>query len=53
MTCSEARLFSRHAHVLPRRLQDMRADSVIMIYKSCKQALQHHATVHHRAADCS
>jgi hypothetical protein len=44
--CNEAHVFLRHAHVLPRRLQVMWADDVIKTYKSCRQALQHDATVH-------
>jgi hypothetical protein len=32
-TCSEARVFLRHAHSLPMRLQDVRADGIIMTYK--------------------
>jgi hypothetical protein len=47
--CSEARVFSRHAHMLPRHLQDVWADNVIMTYKPCGQVLQHRTTVHHRA----
>jgi RNase P subunit RPR2 len=45
MTCSKARMFSRHARMLPKHLQDMRADVVIMTCKPCGQALQYHATV--------
>jgi hypothetical protein len=51
--CNKAHVFPRHARVLSRRLQDVRADDVIMIYKLCGQVLQHHATVLHRAADRS
>jgi hypothetical protein len=31
-------LFPRHAHMLPRRLQDVRADDIIMTCKPCRQA---------------
>jgi hypothetical protein len=47
--CSDARVFLRHAHALPMHLQDVWADDVIMTCKSCGQALQHHAIVHHYA----
>jgi hypothetical protein len=52
-TCSKTHLFLRHVRALPRRLQDMRADDVIMTYKPCGYVLQCHATVHHRVADHS
>jgi RNase P subunit RPR2 len=53
MACSDARVFLRHASVLPRRMQDVRADDIIMTCKPCGQELQHHATVHLHAADRS
>jgi hypothetical protein len=51
--CCEARTFPRHARALPRRLQDLRADGVTMTCKPCRQALQHHATMHRHVADHS
>jgi hypothetical protein len=33
--CSKTRVFPRHAHALPRRMQDVWADDVIMTYKTC------------------
>jgi hypothetical protein len=51
--CSKARVFQRHAHALPRRLQNVRADGVIKTCKPCGQALQHRAIVHHRIVDHS
>jgi hypothetical protein len=48
MTCSDVCVFPRDARALPRCLQDMRADSVIMTCKLCRQALQHRAIVHPR-----
>jgi hypothetical protein len=51
--CSETRVFSRHARSLLRRLQDVRADGVIMTCKLCGHALLHRATVHRRVADRS
>jgi hypothetical protein len=39
MACSKAHMFPRHTRVLPRRLQDMRVDDIIMTYKPCGQAL--------------
>jgi hypothetical protein len=51
--CSEPRVFARHARMLLRCLQDMRADDDIMTYKPCGQALQQGATVHHHTADRS
>jgi hypothetical protein len=51
--CSEAHVFPRHSHALPRRLQDVRVDGVIVTYKPCRQALQHCAIVHRHAADHS
>jgi hypothetical protein len=50
---SEAHVFLRHTRALPRRMQDMRADDVIMNYKPYGQALQHCTTVHHRTANRS
>jgi hypothetical protein len=47
--CSQARVFKRHPRALSRCLQDVWADDVIMNYKPYGQALQHRATVHHRA----
>jgi hypothetical protein len=52
-TCIEARIFPKHVHALPRHLQDMRADNVIMTCKQCRQTQQHCATVHNRVADRS
>jgi hypothetical protein len=63
MACGEACVFLRHACALPRHLQDMWADSVMMTYKPRGQALQHCATVqfhtnnhsqawHYSAAPC-
>jgi hypothetical protein len=51
--CIEARVFLRHARVLPRHLQDVWEDDVIMTCKPCRLALQHHAIVHHRADNLS
>jgi hypothetical protein len=51
--CSEAHVFSRHTCALPSRLQDVRVDSVIMIYKSCRHMLHHYAIVHRHTADPS
>jgi hypothetical protein len=53
MACNKAHVFSRHAHALPRCLQYVQADGVIMTCKPCGQTLQHHDTVHHRVADHS
>jgi hypothetical protein len=53
MACIEARMFPRHAHALLRHLQDIRVDDVIMACKLCRQALQHHATMHCHVADRS
>jgi hypothetical protein len=53
MACSKVHVYRRHAHVLPRCLQDMWEDDVNMTYKSCGHALQHLATVHHCVADRS
>jgi hypothetical protein len=52
-SCSEARVVLRHTRMLPRHLQDVQADGIIMSCKPCRQALQHHATVHHHSADHS
>jgi hypothetical protein len=30
-------MFPRHAHALPKRLPDVRADDVIIAYKTCRQ----------------
>jgi hypothetical protein len=38
-SCSEARVFPRHASALLRHLQDMRADDVILTCKPCKHVL--------------
>jgi hypothetical protein len=43
--CNKAHVFPRHTHVLPRRMQDVQVDDVIMTYKTCGHALQHRATV--------
>jgi hypothetical protein len=51
--CNKAHVFPRHDRTLPRRLQNVRTYGVIMTYKLCRQALQHRATMHHRAADRS
>jgi hypothetical protein len=51
--CSKARVFSRHAHALPRCLKDVRSNSVIMTCKLCDHALQYRATVQHRTTDRS
>jgi hypothetical protein len=51
--CSKAHVFPRHDRTLPRRLQNVWTYGVIMTYKLCRQALQHRATMHHRAADRS
>jgi hypothetical protein len=48
--CNKTHVFLRHARVLPRHLQDVWVDSVIMTCKPCRHALQHRATVHHRVA---
>jgi hypothetical protein len=37
--CSKAQMFPIHAYALPRSLQDVRADPVIMTCKQCGQAL--------------
>jgi hypothetical protein len=42
--CGKAHVFLRHACMLSRRLQDVRADSIIMICKSCIHVLQCCAT---------
>jgi hypothetical protein len=41
--CSNAHGFPRHARVLPRCLQDVRADGVIMTCNPCGHASQHRA----------
>jgi hypothetical protein len=46
-------VFPRHARALPRRMQDVWANGVIMTCKPCGQALQHHAIVHRGATDRS
>jgi hypothetical protein len=51
--CSEAHVFRRYVRTLPRRLQDVQRDCVIMTCKPCGHALQHHTTVHHHAANRS
>jgi hypothetical protein len=51
-TCSKAHMFPRHAPALPRGLQDVRANDVIMTCKPCGQTLQDRATVQRRATDC-
>jgi hypothetical protein len=66
-TCNEALVYPRHARVLPRHLQDVWADGVIMICKPCGRhystklqciavlitARRRGTTVPHRAADRS
>jgi hypothetical protein len=49
--CSKTHMFPRHARVLPRRLQDVWADGVIMTYKPCGPALQYRATMQRHASD--
>jgi hypothetical protein len=51
--CNKAHVFPRYACMLPKHLQDVRADGVIMTYKPCKHARQHHAIVHHHITDRS
>jgi hypothetical protein len=36
---NKACVFSRHIRTLPRRLQDVQSDDVIMTYKPCRQTL--------------
>jgi ABC-type transport system involved in Fe-S cluster assembly fused permease/ATPase subunit len=45
MAYNKARVFSRYARALPKRLQDVQTDNIIMIYKPYRQALQYHAIV--------
>jgi hypothetical protein len=45
MAYNKVRIFLRYARALPKRLQDVQTDNIIMTYKPYRQALQYHTIV--------
>jgi hypothetical protein len=51
--CNKAHVFPRHTHALPRRMQDVQVDDVIMTYKTVLRRVVHRSQAgHYSTAPC-